>query len=69
MENRYPAGAAAGLLDPDVVGDEVDEGCEPEESLFVPEPPDAGDFAPVSEVPDSPEDPDAGLPDSRLSVR
>lgn len=76
MENRYPAGAAAGLLDPDVVGDEVDEDCEPEESLFVPEPPDAGDFAPVSfapvsEVPDSPEDPDAGLPDpdSRLSVR
>jgi len=69
VDNRYPAGAAAVLLDPDVVGEGADEDCEPEESPFVPAPPEAGDFVPASEVPASPDDPEAGLPDSRLSVR
>lgn len=78
MDRRYPDEAAAGLLEPDDVDDgEGDEDFEPDEPDFVsdfesdlaPDSPDPEDFEPESAVPDSPEDPDAGFPDSRLSVR
>lgn len=78
MDKRYPDEAAAGLLEPDDADDgEGDAGfvpVEPElapdfESDLAPDSPDPVDVDPESAFPDSPEEPDPGFPDSRLSVR